>query len=389
MNVLLTGIDGYIGWPAALKLAKEFPDARIIGIDNLARRKWVEECGAISAIPVQTMEARIKTAKQKGFTNISFIQGDLIDRDFVNEIIMLFKPEIIIHLAAQPSAPYSHINGEKANYTQYNNNQATRNLLWGIKEANLASKCNFIETTTMGVYGAPEFEIPEGFLEVEMSTGKDIIPYPGMAGSWYHMSKSNDVNNLYLANKLWGLPIIDLRMAIVYGTETEETAIDPGLATRFDFDFYFGVVGNRFCAMALTGHPITIYGKGEQRKPQISLEDCVCSIVNAVKLQVNNGKQVNGKFEVYNQTTEAPSIKGIAEAVKKAGEQLKFHVEINHIPNPRVEKEDHKMVINTDKFKKLLVSPKYNIDSGIYQTLNSLLPHKDVIAQYKDRFLAA
>jgi nucleoside-diphosphate-sugar epimerase len=196
------------------------------------------------------------------------------------------------------------------------------------------------------------------------------------------MSKSNDVNNLYLANKMWRMSIIDLRTAIVYGTETEETALAPELATRFDFDFYFGVVGNRFCAMALTGHPITIYGKGEQRKPQISLEDCVCSIVNAAKLQVN------GKFEIYNQTTEAPSIKWIAESVKKAGERLKFHVEINHIPNPRVEKEEHKMTINTDKFRKLLGKPKYDIDSGIYQTINSLLPYKDLIAQYKDTFLA-
>ena len=95
------------------------------------------------------------------------------------------------------------------------------------------------------------------------------------------------------------------------------------------------------------------------------------------------------RFEVFNQTTEAPSIKGIAEAVKKAGEQLKLPVEIKHIPNPRVEKEEHKMVINTDKFNKLLGKSKHNIDSGIFQVLNSLLPYKDVIAQYKDRFLAS
>ena len=329
------------------------------------------------------MDDRIKTAEQKGFSNISFIQGDLVDRDFVNEIIGLFKPKVIIHLAAQPSAPYSHINGERANYTQFNNNQVTRNLLWGIKEANLISECNFIETTTMGVYGAPEFEIPEGFLAVEQTTGKDTLLFPGMAGSWYHMSKSNDVNNLYLANKMWNMSIVDLRMAIVYGTETAESVLDPGLATRFDFDFFFGVVGNRFCAMALTGYPITIYGKGEQRKPQISLEDCVCSIVNAA------GLQINGKFEVFNQATEAPSIKGIAEAVKNAGEQLKLPIEIKHIPNPRVEKEEHKMIINTDKFQKLLGKPKYNIESGIYQVLNSLLPYKDVIAQHKDRFLSS
>jgi len=39
MNILLTGIDGYIGWPTALRLSREFPQTKIIGIDNLAGRK--------------------------------------------------------------------------------------------------------------------------------------------------------------------------------------------------------------------------------------------------------------------------------------------------------------------------------------------------------------
>jgi UDP-sulfoquinovose synthase len=382
MNILLTGIDGYVGWPTALRLSREFPEARIIGIDNLARRKWVQECGAVSAIPIENMETRIQTARELGYTNISFINGDLVDREFVNEMVNLYKPEIIIHLASQPSAPYAHINGEKANYTQFNNNQSTRNLLWALKELDLVAHCNFIETTTMGVYGSPEFEVPEGFLKVKQPTGEDTIPYPGMAGSWYHMSKSNDVNNLYLANKMWGMSIIDLRMAIVYGTETEDTIKDLRLTTRFDFDFYFGVVGNRFCAMALAGYPITIYGKGEQSKPQISLEDCVCSIVNAAKLD----KQ--GKFDIYNQATKAVCIKNIGEAVKKAGEKLNLPVEIKHIPNPRVEKEEHQMIINTEKFQKLLGQPKYDIDSGILQVLGSIMPYKDLIIQHKDRFLS-
>ena len=60
MTILLTGCDGYMGWPLMLKLSREFPDDQIIGIDNLARRKWVEEIGSTSMIPVAEMEARIK-----------------------------------------------------------------------------------------------------------------------------------------------------------------------------------------------------------------------------------------------------------------------------------------------------------------------------------------
>ncbi|MBF0343340.1 MAG: NAD-dependent epimerase/dehydratase family protein [Nitrospirae bacterium] len=381
MNILLTGIDGYIGWPTALKLSKEFPEARIIGVDSLGRRKWVEESGAVSCIPIAGIYERIATAKQYGFDNISFICGDLTNRDFVSQLFDVYKFDVVLHMAAQPSAPYSHINGEKANFTQFNNNQSTRNILWSIKEKNLLDRCYFIETTTTGVYGAPEFEIPEGFVMAENNGKKDLIPFHGMAGSFYHMSKCNDVNNMWLANKLWKLSILDLRTSILYGTETEETVQDSRLATRFDFDFYFGVVVNRFCAMVLAGYPLTIYGKGEQRKPQISLEDCVQSCVNSVKLNKTS------EFRVYNQTTEVISIVDIAQLIKQAADQLGIKAEIKHIPNPRIEKEEHPMMVDTTNFRKLLPNPKYDLAAGVYQILKSLLPYKSVIEQYKDRFI--
>ena len=38
-----------------------------------------------------------------------------------------------------------------------------------------------------------------------------------MAGSWYHMSKCNDINNIYLAKRTFGINVSDFRTAIVYG----------------------------------------------------------------------------------------------------------------------------------------------------------------------------
>lgn len=381
MNILLTGIDGYIGWPTALKLSAEMPEARIIGVDNYGRRKWVEESGSVSAIPICTMPERISAAREYGFSNISFIEGNLTDRNFVNQLFDTYRFEVVLHVAAQPSAPYAHINGERANYTQFNNNQSTRNLLWAIHERGIEKDCHFIETTTTGVYGAPEFKIPEGLVTAENNGRKDVIPFPGMAGSWYHMSKSNDVNSLWLANRLWNLSITDLRTSIVYGTDTAETQLDPRLATRFDFDFYFGVVINRFCAMVLTGYPIPIYGKGEQRKPQISLEDCAQTNVSAVKLEKT------GEFTVYNQTTEVISIVDISRAIIDAAGKLDLKAELKHIPNPRVEKEEHKMEIEVTNFAKLLPNPQYNITAGVHQILQALLPYQKTLEQFKDRFM--
>src|SRR3712207_3658960 len=134
MTILVTGADGYIGWPLMLKLSREFPEERIVGVDSFGRRRWVEEVGSVSAVPIMGMQERLDAARETlGITNISFISGDLVDRDFVNQLYATFRPRVVLHVAAQPSAPYSEINGERANYTQFINTQATRNLLWGLK----------------------------------------------------------------------------------------------------------------------------------------------------------------------------------------------------------------------------------------------------------------
>jgi nucleoside-diphosphate-sugar epimerase len=239
----------------------------------------------------------------------------ITDRDFVLRLFHMYRFDAVLHLAAQPSAPYSQIDGERANFTQFNNNQSLRNLLWAMKECGLAKSCKVVVTTTTGVYGAPTYPIPEGFVTAEHQGVRDTVLHPGMAGSWYHMSRAFDVCNLWLANRHWKTSILDQRTSIVYGLQTAETDLDPRLATRFDFDFYFGIVLNRFCAMALTGHPLTIYGRGDQKKPFISLEDCAESCARAIDADFA------GRFLVYNQTTETVSIKDMAYGIRGCGQE--------------------------------------------------------------------
>ena len=121
MKILITGVDGYLGWPTALKLARNFDQSRIIAVDSMARRKWVEEIGSVSAIDIKSMGERIETAGKQGISGISFVDMDLTDYREVKDLLSIYCPEIVVHLAAQPSAPYSHISAEKAHYTQNNN----------------------------------------------------------------------------------------------------------------------------------------------------------------------------------------------------------------------------------------------------------------------------
>lgn len=381
MRILITGIDGYVGWPLALRLSRRLPRAKIVGVDNLARRKWVRESNSTSAIPIQGIETRLKTARANGFERISFQKLDLTQLNAVHELVRRTKPDLILHLAAQPSAPYSESSPARAHFTQANNVLGTLNLLWSLRNMGLDRSCTFVETTTMGIYGAPEIPIPEGFLEVSRSGKQDRFPYPGLAGSWYHITKAHDFSNLYLAHRQWKLPAVDLRTAIVYGTGTEETNSHPHLATRFDFDYYFGIVINRFCAMAVVGHPMSIYGTGERGKPFIALEDCVESLVRIAEKRPESG------FQVLNQLTEVVTITELAREVESAAHELGLKCEMKWIENPRSEKDTHKMEVESPAFQRLLGQPKVTVHAGIREILTRLLPVRPVIQKHRSAIL--
>ena len=375
MTVLLTGADGYLGWPTALRLADRL-DERIVCVDNFSRRDWVAESGSVSATQIEEPEDRFGRTE-----NLSLIEGDLADRDFVIQLLETHEPETVLHAAAQPSAPYSSINGERALYTQQNNISMTLNLLHGLHECGLPDT-HFIETTTTGIYGAPHFPIPEGGLEVERKGGKDEVPFPAMGGSWYHQTKSFDAANMRLAESQFDFSMSEIRTAIVYGTETEETQTHES-PTRFDFDYYFGTVVNRFCAQAVAGYPITVYGKGEQRKPMVSLEDTVESLVRLVE----EGHSGDDGIDIYNQVTRPVAIVELAETIADVGDEFGLDTEVKHYENPRNEDEEHKMEMENDRFLDLVGGQRQELEAGIRDVLGTLVDEQDRIAAHEDRFL--
>jgi nucleoside-diphosphate-sugar epimerase len=381
MNILLTGGDGYLGWPTVLKFSVNFSESRIIAVDNMARRKWVEDVGSVSAIKIEPIKRRIDAAFKHGFSNISFIDLDLCDYTNVKDLIAIYKPEVVVHTAAQPSAPYAHLSAENTHFTQKNNMDMTRNLLWALKGNGLL-KSHFIETTTTGIYGAPALNIPEGAITVlGADNTKDIVPYPNMASSWYHVSKGFNATNMQLMNFQTRMPITDIRTSIIYGTDTNEIRGISELSTRFDFDFYFGTLINRWCAMAVIEEPLTVYGSGNQIKPFIHLEDAVQSLVDVVK------KGNNCEYLVYNQLTEYIKIKELASMIVESMEDRGHIVKINNIQNPRVEKEDKEYRFENSRFVKLLSSVPRTMKNSIGEILDALIPHKERIKQFKDRLM--
>jgi nucleoside-diphosphate-sugar epimerase len=356
----------------------------VILVDNLARREWVQEIGSVSATPIAGMETRLDAAREAlDLHNLSFVPGDLTDRAFVDKLLRVHEPDTIVHTAAQPSAPYSQINGERANFTQHNNMQATRNLVFGLHENGLTDT-HLVETTTTGVYGAPEFPIPEGGAMMENQSERDEVPFPAMAGSWYHLTKSHDAANLRLAHQQFDIPISDVRTAITYGTSTEETRADDRLATRFDFDYYFGVVAHRFCAQAVAGYPITIYGRGEQRKPFIALEDAVEGLARLATMAPDDRE---ADHVVYNQVTRPISIVEMGTTIAEVASDHGFDTSVEHFENPRDEDETHKMEIENNRYLSLIDGQSTTFEDGVRQIIGTLVDHQPTIEAHEDRFL--
>src|SRR4029453_5114543 len=112
--------------------------------------------------------------------------------------------------------------------------------------------------------------------------------------------------------------------------------MDEALINRFDYDEVFGTVLNRFCAEAAAGHPLTVYGKGGQTRGFLDIR----ATVGCIELACLN-PAAPGEFRVFNQFTEQFTVLELAHLVQAAGRKIGLNVRIEHIPDPRVEKEEH------------------------------------------------
>ncbi len=336
MRILVLGGDGYLGWPTALHLSAL--DHEVAVNDNFARRGYDEEMGVESLVPIATLDERIGAWREISGKQIKAYVGDLCDAAFVHQMVGDFRPETIVHFGEQRAAPYSMIDQAHAVYTQTNNVVGNLNVMYAI--ADLDRDIHLVKLGTMGEYGTPNIDIEEGWIDIEHNGRRDRMLYPKRPGSFYHCSKVHDSTNLEFGCRIWGMRATDLNQGVVYGADTEQTKLDPRLATRFDYDGVFGTVLNRMVIQAVLGHPLTVYGNGSQTRGLINIVDTV----ECIRIAAENPAD-RGEFRVFNQMTESMSIRQIADTI--ASEYPNWSaangsgVTIEHVENPRVELYDH------------------------------------------------
>lgn len=349
MRIMILGGDGYLGWPTAMHFSARGDEVMVV--DNFCKRRIEMEDGIEPLEPIPTLHKRVALWKEVSGKEIQLRVGDLVNHRFVYSVLDEFQPEVIIHYAEQPSAPYSMQGREQAVFTQHNNVIGNLNLLFAMKKHCPAA--HLVKLGTMGEYGTPNIDIEEGYIEIEHKGRKDVLPFPKQPLSFYHLSKVHDSHNIMFTCKTWGLRATDLNQAVVYGIDTDQTRLHPELRTSFHYDAVFGTVLNRFCVQAVGGIPLTVYGGGGQTRGILNIRDTL----QCVELAVLN-PAAEGECRVFNQLTEVFSIMQMAEMVKEAAEELGFKVTINHITNPRVEKEEHYFNPVHTKLKDLGLQPR-------------------------------
>lgn len=276
MKILITGSDGYIGYPLVIKLKKNNYD--ILGIDDMSRRN-----NSISLMDLPKFISKKRCVSE------------------IDEVIKFYKPNIVIHLAEQRSAPISMIDKKEKTMANVTN---MMKLLESMREHNIKY---LIHVGSMGMYSYD--------LESNSSIYDEtcVIREPH---SFYHLTKSMNYDMIQFYTKKYGIKCIELIQGTVWG-----------LGGRYDYDADYGTVVNRFIIFKKMGMPLPIYGTGNQSRSFIHLNDSLTSIMKSIEYI----QRMNVNFYPIHQFSEIMTINDIAKI---------FDFETKYYNNPRKEIEN-------------------------------------------------
>ena len=211
----------------------------------------------------------MKKQKNKSI-NWNFIKGDIIDKKVINETFDKFKPEIVIHLAAQAGVRYSLDNPE-----EYINSNLLGffNIINSCKIFNIK---NFIYASSSSVYGG-NTKMP--FSEI------DSVDHPV---SLYAATKKANELIAHSYSHLYNLPSTGLRFFTVYGPWGR-----PDMAPMI------------FTKSIISGDPIEIFNKGDMYRDFTYIDDVVDTIYKIIKMPATKDNNFNNKKPLPN-TSWAP-----------------------------------------------------------------------------------
>ena len=370
MRILILGGDGYLGWPTAMHFANKGYEVMIA--DNYLRRTIAQDTHSEALIEGSDMGTRCTLFFSLFGKKIAWKELDLAIPENMFALFKAFMPNVVVHYAEQPSAPYSMMNFKAAQKTLNNNLNVTFNVIWAVKD--ICPECHIIKLGTMGEYGTPNIDIEEGWIEIEHKGRRDKFLYPRQGGSLYHTTKVLDTDLLWFYIRTYGVRVTDLMQGPVYGLMTNESLADNRLLPNLHYDDIFGTVINRFLVQVIAGIPLTVYGKGNQIRGYLNIKDTL----QCIELATLNPPQA-GQLRILNQLTETFSVLQISEIICRVGKHMGFDASIRPIVNPRQEAEEHYYNPQYSGLLELGLQPTYLTDDVVAEMLKKINEFKNHI----------
>lgn len=261
-TVLVTGVAGFIGSNLAKRLLKDYSNIKVIGIDNMN-----------DYYDVRLKEERLKELSNK--TSFIFVKGDISDKETINGLFEMYKPQIVVNLAAQAgvrysiSHPDSYIASNLVGF--YNILEACRHSY----DDGQSGVEHLVYASSSSVYGSNK--------KVPYSTD-DKVDNPV---SLYAATKKSNELMAHAYSKLYNIPSTGLRFFTVYGP-----AGRPDMA-------YFG-----FTNKLVKGETIQIFNYGNCQRDFTYIDDIVEGVVRVMQHAPERQNGEDGlpvpPYKVYN-----------------------------------------------------------------------------------------
>lgn len=356
MNILITGGAGFIGSHVVRLFVNKYPDYHIINLDKLTY------AGNL---------ANLKDVENR--TNYTFVKGDIVDLDLMRCIMREYKIDGIIHLAAE-----SHVDRSIRDPFTFarTNVMGTLALLQAAKEyweslSEIYEGKLFYHISTDEVYGALELTHPEGVpapYTTKASSEEDMAYGTGFfvettkynPHSPYSASKASSDHFVRAYHDTYGMPTLVTNCSNNYGPYQFPEKLIP-----------------LFINNIRQGKPLPVYGKGENVRDWLFVEDHA----RAIDLIFHKGK-VAETYNIggFNEWKNIDLIKVIIKTVDRLiGNPEGYSEKLITFVTDRLG-HDMRYAIDSRKLQSELGwEPSLQFEEGIEKTVRWYLDHQEWI----------